>query len=207
MAPGMPPEVADRAFEPFFSTKPTGEGTGLGLATVYGIVTQAGGSVRIYSEPSLGTTITVLLPVTDQAPPVAARALGEPESGGTELVLLVEDEPAMREVSRRILIRNGYQVITAAGGREAIAAAADCADRIAVLVTDVIMPGMQGREVADHVRKIFPDIAVLYMSGYTEGLLSAQGILEPGINLIEKPFNEPALLKKLHEVLRTSRSR
>jgi CheY-like chemotaxis protein len=201
--PGMPPEVAERAFEPFFSTRPKGEGTGLGLATVYGIVTQGGGNVRIYSEPRLGTTITVLLPVTDQALPAKEHPPEEPEPGGAELVLLAEDEPAMREVTRRILARNGYQVITTANGHEAIKTATACHDRIAILLTDVIMPGMQGKEVAGHVRERHPDIAVLYMSGYTEGLLSAQGVLEPGINLIEKPFSEATLLRKVREVLRT----
>ena len=199
---GMRPEVVDRAFEPFFSTKPKGEGTGLGLATIYGIVTQAGGNVRIYSEIGIGTTITVLLPVTDQASPAAGNAPGRPEAGGSELVLVVEDEPAMREVTRRILARNGYHVITAADGYEALDAAAKCAEHIDLLLTDVVMPGMQGKEVADRISGLQPDIGVLFMSGYTQGILGAQGILEPGINLIEKPFNEASLLKKLHEILR-----
>src|SRR5580692_6904106 len=148
---GMRREVVDRAFEPFFSTKPKGEGTGLGLATIYGIVTQAGGNVRIYSEIGIGTTITVLLPVTDQASPAAGNAPGRPEAGGSELVLVVEDEPAMREVTRRILARNGYHVITAADGYEALDAAAKCAEHIDLLLTDVVMPGMQGKEVADRI--------------------------------------------------------
>ena len=198
---GMPPEVADRAFEPFFTTKPKGEGSGLGLATIYGIVTQAGGNVRIYSEPNLGTTVTVLLPVTDQLPPAEDHPRDQLAGGGNELVLLVEDEPAMREVTRRILVRNGYEVISAASGQEAVDAAASCQDDIAVLVTDVIMPGMQGKEVAERVRGLQPDIAILFMSGYTQGLLGAQGILEPGINLIEKPFTGTSLLKKLREIL------
>jgi PAS domain S-box-containing protein len=199
--PGMPPEVADHAFEPFFTTKPKGEGSGLGLATIYGIVTQAGGNVRIYSEPGIGTTITVLLPVTDQSPPAEEHPSDDGESDGSELVLLVEDEPALREVARRILTRNGYRVITAGDGFEAIRAARSCQDCINLLLTDVIMPGMQGREVAQQVRKLQPHVAVLYMSGYTEGLLSAQGVLESGINLIEKPFNEKSLLRKVREIL------
>jgi PAS domain S-box-containing protein len=199
--PGMPPEVADRAFEPFFSTKPKGQGTGLGLATVYGIVTQAGGNVRIYSEPTLGTTFTVLLPLTRKAPPREVPAAAQPERGNGELVLLVEDEQAMREVTRRILSRNGYQVVTAANGRQALTAAAGQGQQIAALVTDVIMPGMQGKELADRIRELQPGIAVLFMSGYTQGLLSAQGILEPGINLIEKPFNEASLLRRMHDVM------
>ena len=198
---GMPPEVIDRAFEPFFTTKPKGEGSGLGLATIYGIVTQAGGNVRIYSEPQLGTAITVLLPVTDQSPPAAERAPDQSAGGGNELVLVVEDEPALREVTRRILARNGYRVIVAANGQEAIDAAASGQDRIDALVTDVIMPGMQGKEVAERVRGLQPGISILYMSGYTEGLLSAQGVLEPGISLIEKPFTEASLLARVHGIL------
>ena len=199
--PGMPPDVADHAFEPFFTTKPKGEGSGLGLATIYGIVTQASGNVRIYTEPGIGTTITVLLPVTDQPPVAEERPPDDGESGGSELVLLVEDEPALREVARRILTRNGYRVITASDGFEATRAARTCQGHIDLLLTDVIMPGMQGREVAQQVRKLQPHVAVLYMSGYTEGLLSAQGVLEPGINLIEKPFNEKSLLLKVREIL------
>jgi PAS domain S-box-containing protein len=202
---GMSPEVIDRAFEPFFTTKPKGEGTGLGLATIYGIVTQAEGNVRIYSEPRLGTTVTVLLPVTDRPALVAEKAPGTIEGGGNELVLLVEDEPAMREVTRRILARNGYQVITAANGQQAIDVATSCDRHINLLLTDVVMPGMQGREVAERVCALQPAIDVLYMSGYTQGILGAQGFLEPGINLIEKPFTETSLLEKLHEILHVHR--
>jgi two-component system, cell cycle sensor histidine kinase and response regulator CckA len=199
--PGMQPEVIDRAFEPFFTTKPKGEGTGLGLATVYGIVTQAGGNVRIYSEPGHGTTVAVLLPVTEQAPAPEQSSHRKPEQGRGERLLVVEDEPAMREVTRRILVRNGYQVIAVASGQEAIQAAASCPDSIAALLTDVRMPGMQGKEVAERVRELYPDIAVLYMSGYTQGLLSDQGILEPGIRLIEKPFNKASLLEQVGQIL------
>ena len=199
---GMPPEVIERAFDPFFTTKPKGAGTGLGLATIHGIVAQAGGNVRIYSEPGIGTTIAVLLPVTDQAHAAADTAADAAEGGGGELVLVVEDESALREVTRRILTRNGYRVLALACGDEAIAAASECDERIALLLTDVVMPGMQGKEVAERVCQIQPGIRVLYMSGYTEGLLSAPGVLDAGINLIEKPFTEAAMLKKLRSVIR-----
>jgi PAS domain S-box-containing protein len=202
---GMSPEIVDRAFEPFFTTKPKGEGTGLGLATIYGIVTQAEGNVRIYSEPRIGTTVTVLLPVTDRSAPVAQKPSGTIEGGGNELVLVVEDEPAMREVTRRILARNGYEVIAAANGQQAIDVAASSDRHIDLLLTDVVMPGMQGREVAERVCGLQSDIDVLYMSGYTQGILGAQGFLEPGINLIEKPFTETSLLQKLHEILHVHR--
>jgi PAS domain S-box-containing protein len=202
---GMSAEVAGRALEPFFTTKPKGQGSGLGLATSYGIVTQAGGDLRIYSEPGLGTTVTVLLPVTD-APAPAAGPGGPGETvpgGGGELVLVVEDEAALREVTRRMLVRNGYRVIVAANGQEAIAAAQGSAERIDGLVTDVIMPGMQGKEVAERISELQPGIRILFMSGYTQGLLGAQGVLEPGVNLIAKPFTEATLLKGVREITRS----
>jgi two-component system, cell cycle sensor histidine kinase and response regulator CckA len=202
--PGMPQEVADRAFEPFFTTKPKGEGTGLGLATIYGTVTQAGGNVRIYSEPGLGTTITVMLPVTEHVRRADERQPAEVQGGSGEVLLLVEDEAALREVARRILSRNGYEVIVASNGQEAIEAALRYEGHIDGLVTDVVMPGMQGKELADRIRQIQPDIGILFMSGYTQGILGAQGVLESGINLIEKPFSEATLLQKVRKALRAA---
>jgi hypothetical protein len=199
--PGMPPEVVEHAFEPFFTTKAKGEGTGLGLATIYGIVHQAGGNARIYSEPGLGTTITVLLPVTDQAAAATRSATDSDNRGNGELLLVVEDEAALREVARRILSRNGYRVIVAGTGQQAIDAAGASTDRIDGLVTDVIMPGMRGRELADRLRAREPDLAVLYMSGYTQGILGAQGVLDAGVALIEKPFTEATLLANVRTVL------
>ena len=198
---GIPKDVLDRVFEPFFTTKPKGEGTGLGLATVYGIITQAGGHVRIYSEPGLGTSLTALLPVTEQDITPAAPPQAEPRHGHGQIVLVVEDEPAMREVTRRILDRNGYQVVAAASGAEALDVLASQVDHIDVLLTDVIMPRMQGKELADKIRILQPAARVVFMSGYTQGLLGAQGVLEPGVHLIEKPFSESTLLTKLHEIL------
>jgi two-component system, cell cycle sensor histidine kinase and response regulator CckA len=146
--------------------------------------------------------VIVLLPVTDQSPPAQEQPPARPERGEGEIVLVVEDEPALREVTRRILARNGYQVLVAADGNQAIEAATACPQRLDVLLTDVVMPGMQGREVAERVRMLQPDVRVLFMSGYTQGLLGAQQVLAPGVSLIEKPFSEGSLLTKLRSVIK-----
>ncbi len=173
----MRQEVIDRAFEPFFTTKPKGEGTGLGLATVYGIVTQASGHVRIYSEPGLGTTITILLPATSQ-PAMQATALPVPaQRGHGETVLIIEDETALREVTSRILTRSGYRVITAVNGHDAVDVAARHHGAIDAVVTDVVMPRMNGKEAAELVRALHPAVKVMFMSGYTAGTLDSQGVL------------------------------
>jgi PAS domain S-box-containing protein len=199
---GMTREVLDHAFEPFFTTKAKGEGTGLGLATVYGIVTQARGHVQVYSEPGIGTTFTILLPAAGAVPDAARDFMAQaPGAGAGETVLVVEDEPAMREVTRRILSRNGYRVITAASGREAIEVAADRANRIDVVLTDVVMPQMLGKEAAERIRALRPGVRVLFMSGYTQGLLDSQGVVAAGVNLIEKPFTEAQLLAALRRVI------
>ncbi len=198
---GIPSHILDRVCEPFFSTKPKGVGSGLGLATVYGIVTQAGGQLHIYSESGLGTTFTVYLPATVQEAAAVAPVASAAQRGHGERVLVVEDEPAMREVTRRILASNGYQVTAVAGGQEALAAFTHRLDNVEVLLTDVIMPHMQGRELAGNVLALHPRTRVVFMSGYTQGLLSAQGVLEADVHLIEKPFSEASLLAKLHEVL------
>jgi DNA-binding NtrC family response regulator len=201
---GMPPEVLEHALEPFFSTKPKGEGTGLGLSTVYGIVTQASGLLRIHSEPGAGTAISVLLPASEAE---AARVPAEEPSPqveaarGEDTILVVEDEPAMREVARRILARNGHTVLVAAGGAEAIAIAESHDGPIDLLVTDVVMPQMLGKEVAERITAIRPSLRVLYMSGYAHPVLASQGRLEPGVILLEKPFTEAVMLAKVRAVL------
>jgi nitrogen-specific signal transduction histidine kinase/ActR/RegA family two-component response regulator len=198
---GMTREVLDRAFEPFFTTKPKGHGTGLGLATVYGIITQARGHIQVRSKPGAGTTFTIWLPAAGRCP-VAQPGPGQASSGGAgETVLVVEDEPAMRDVTRRILSRNGYRVITAACGPEAIKVAASHADGIDVVLTDVVMPHMLGNEAAERIRAIRPDVKVLFMSGYTQGVLDTQGVVAAHVNLIEKPFTEKSLLAKLRQVI------
>ncbi|MFF5288973.1 hybrid sensor histidine kinase/response regulator [Paractinoplanes globisporus] len=201
---GIPPEIAERVFEPFFTTKPKGEGSGLGLATVYGIVTQAGGHVDIHSAQGAGTTFTLQLPVTDHIPAPATAACpaaaGQLRHGG-ETVLVVEDEDALREVTRRILARNGYHVLTADSGPEALKIAEHAEHSIDVLLTDVIMPRMLGKELAAAIGDLVPGIRVLYMSGYAQPVLASQGTLEPGVILVEKPFSEVALLRRVREAL------
>jgi PAS domain S-box-containing protein len=198
---GMPHEVIARVFEPFFTTKPKGEGTGLGLATVYGIVKQAGGDVQISSEPGTGTTFTVLLPVTDEAPVEVEAPAPGPPSGGGETILVVEDEPAMREVTRRILGRNGYEVLLAETPLNALELAGNHDGPIDLLLTDVVMPKMLGKDVAERVRTLRPEVKVLFMSGYARPVLARGGTLEPGVTLLEKPFSELVLLAAVRQVL------
>ena len=198
---GMVPEVAQHVFEPFFTTKPDGGGTGLGLATVYGILTQAGGNIRIYSEPGIGTTFTITLPVTAEAAAQVAESVPYQRTPKGETVLVVEDEEALREVTKRIFTRNGYQVLTAADGPEALRLAAGHLGEIHLLVTDVVMPHMLGKEVAEKVRLIRPEIEVVFMSGYARGMLTSEGRLDPGVALVEKPFSEADLLAVAGQVL------
>jgi PAS domain S-box-containing protein len=198
---GMPRDVIDRAFEPFFTTKPEGEGTGLGLATVYGIVTQAGGYVQISSEPGAGTTFTILLPATGQEIRMEPAAEQRPAKGAGETILIAEDEPAMRGVTQRILSRAGYNVLAAASGRAAIEIVANYPGDIDVLLADVIMPQMSGKEAAERIRVLRPGIKVLFMSGYTQGLLDTQGVVAAGINVLQKPFTEASLLIRLGQLM------
>jgi PAS domain S-box-containing protein len=201
---GMTPQVRDRAYEPFFTTKPTGEGSGLGLATVYGIVSQSGGRTKIYSDLGVGTSVTILLPA---ASPEATRGLtltnvADSPQVGTETILVVDDESALREVTRRILVRSGYTVLSASGGREAIdLATASPKGSIDLVLTDMIMPAMQGPTVAVEIRKIHPNIRVLFMSGHAQPALKAGSMLGTDFDLIEKPFDQVTLLKNVRRVL------
>ena len=201
---GMSREVIDRAFEPFYTTKRSGEGTGLGLATVYGVVTQARGSVQIYSEPGLGTTISILLPATDAAgapdratAPQAERAA----SGAGETILVVEDEPALRDLACRILDSAGYRVLAAESGAAALELAAAHPGQIELLLTDVIMPGILGKELAERLQAADPRIRVLFMSGYAQPILASRGTLDAGVTLIEKPFGKAELLAAVRQQL------
>ena len=198
---GMSAEVAERAFEPFYTTKPDGTGTGLGLATVYGILAQAKASVSIQSEPGVGTTVTILIPVTEEVAVAIPQAASGSRTPKGEMVLIVEDDEALRDVTERIFSRAGYQVLKAADGREAVAVATGYDGEIQLLVTDVVMPQMLGKEVAGRIREIRPDIEVLYMSGYAERVLAAQGRLESHATIIEKPFSATSILEKAGQLL------
>jgi PAS domain S-box-containing protein len=200
---GMDRATAERVFEPFFSTKPKGRGTGLGLATVYGIVTGAGGSIEIYSEPGLGTTVSVLLPATDEdaGPDVAPAVSGDDQRGHGETILLVEDEESLRELTRRILTRSGYRVRAAATGSEAVRAASDPAQPVDLLLTDVVMPEMLGNEVATRVGAVRPGVPALFISGYAQPILDTHGVPAPQFDILEKPFTEAALLGRVRQAL------
>jgi signal transduction histidine kinase/CheY-like chemotaxis protein len=197
---GMTPEVIEHVFEPFFTTKDEG-GTGLGLSTVYGIVAQAEGHIQIRSVLGVGTTFTILLPVTFEIASAGESEIAYEREPKGETILLVEDEQALREVTQRILLRSGYNVLTAANGPEALELAEHHLGEIHLLLTDVVMPSMLGREVADKMLEIKPEVEVLFMSGYARRVLASQGRLDPNVALIEKPFSEAELLKQAGLVL------
>ncbi len=204
---GMSPEVLAHLFEPFFTTKPKGSGTGLGLATIYGIVTQAGGTVQVRSELGKGTTFDVRLPRHQgRAPsPAAAQPTAPRTTGGSETVLAVEDDPLVRDITARALRSGGYQVLVAAGGAEALALAASHPGPIHLLLTDVIMPEMDGLALAGALRLRLPEVRVLYVSGYSQDVVSHRGVLDPGVELLAKPFSSATLLARVRSVLDAGR--
>jgi PAS domain S-box-containing protein len=199
---GMDESVRARVFEPFFTTKAIGEGTGLGLAMVYGSVTQAGGTVTVESEPGAGATFHVYLPAARAPAPLEDDASGEPaETRGTETVLLVEDEEAVRALAARALANAGHAVLEASGGDQALAILAERGDDIELLLTDVVMPGLSGRDLADQVRAAYPGMPVLFMSGYSPDDVVRRGLLYQGAAFLQKPFTPDRLASKVREVL------
>ncbi|MBV9506722.1 MAG: PAS domain-containing protein, partial [Acidobacteriia bacterium] len=199
---GMDQETQARMFEPFFTTKPKGGGVGLGLPTVYSIVKRSGGYVWAYSELGLGTTFTVFLPRFQDAECGAEPAPTDvPEPLGTETVLLVEDEHAVRELGRRFLEIQGYRVLDAAGGPEALRISREHEGAIQLMVTDVVMPRMSGREVALQLARERPEMKVLYTSGHTEDAIVAHGVLERNVEFLQKPFTRQALVRRVRQIL------
>jgi two-component system, cell cycle sensor histidine kinase and response regulator CckA len=199
---GMDSTTLSRIFEPFFTTKEKGQGTGLGLSTVYGIVKQAGGHIFAYSEPGAGTTMRLYFPrvedgAAEESPSVAR---GEVESG-TETILVVEDESALRELTRAILSGAGYQVVDAGGVEEALRLVGNDGAEISLLLTDVVMPGTSGRELAERLQAAYPSLKVLFMSGYPDEVIAYRGALEGATALIQKPFTKKALLARIRELL------
>jgi len=201
---GMTPEIRAHIFEPFFTTKETGKGTGLGLATVYGIVKQSGGYIWVYSEPGEGTTFKVYLPRVDALPERMQTATAPAVNcRGSETLLVVEDEEGVRVLVRDYLQMSGYTVLEAGRGEEALRIACEHAGQISLMITDVIMPGMNGRELAERMVLLRPEMKVLYMSGYAETAVYRKGILEPGAPFLRKPFGPPDLGRKVRDVLGT----
>jgi two-component system cell cycle sensor histidine kinase/response regulator CckA len=198
---GMDAEIMIHLFEPFYTSKATGKGTGLGLSTVYGIVKQSGGEIVVESEPGSGATFHLYLPrvlgVTEIAHPTPEPIV----RSGTETILLVEDEPGVRQLVREMLHRLGYTILEAGGGAEALRIFAQNQGAIDLLLTDVIMPQMSGRDLAERLRTVRPALKVLYISGYTDDMLAHHGVLEPNVYLLPKPFAPDELAKKLREVL------
>jgi PAS domain S-box-containing protein len=204
---GMDEATKARIFEPFFTTKAPGKGTGLGLATVYGIVQQSGGFIWVYSEPGRGTTFKIYLPRVDAAAEGVAAAALPPVAGGTETVLLAEDAAAVRAVGKQVLERQGYTVLEAPDGEVALHLAQRHSGPIHLLLTDVVMPGMSGRQLADQLARTRPDTRVLFASGYTDDAVVRHGVLEEGTPYLQKPFTPESLARKVREVLDASKGR
>ena len=197
---GMDAATQARIFEPFFTTKDVGKGTGLGLATVQGIVQQSGGFIRVYSEPDHGTVFKIYLPRVDE-PPSREDATSADDVRGTETILVVEDVAAVRAVTREMLKRYGYHVLEAADGMTALQVAADYKETIHLLLTDVVMPDLRGRDLAERFRTLRPAMRVVFMSGYTDDAVVRHGILQKGIAYLQKPFTPVSLAKKVRVVL------
>ena len=199
---GMDEATVKRVFEPFFTTKPVGQGTGLGLSMVHGIVAQSGGHIEVHSQPGKGTTFTVFLPAAAaaeeavEAPPAVAQPVR-----GNETILVVEDQAEVRDFTAAVLKARGYRVLKALSGSEALQVLEREAGRVDLVLTDVVMPNMSGRQLVERVHLAYPEIQALYMSGYTDDVIAHHGILEEGVNLIQKPFSPEALAAKVRECL------
>jgi CheY-like chemotaxis protein len=199
---GMDIETQSHIFEPFFTTKEPGKGTGLGLATVYGIVKQSDGHIWVYSEPGYGTTFKIYLPRIIETQEAAQPAPKPAVWSGTETILLVEDEETVRVLTRKVLLECGYQVLQATDGNQALRLCEQHDGAIHLLITDVIMPGgLNGRQLADQLTRQYSNLQVLYVSGYTDNIIAKQGVLEDDSAFLEKPFRPDTLVRKVREIL------
>jgi PAS domain S-box-containing protein len=204
---GMDKETQSRIFEPFFSTKEEGKGTGLGLSTVYGIVKQSGGNIWVYTEPGQGTTFKIYFPRIEEAAEARKQEEASDKSfRGSETILLVEDEEMVRDLAYKVLAEMGYKVLAASNGEEALQICEQHKEPIHLMLTDVVMPKMSGRELAEGSVRWYPELKVIYMSGYTDSSVIRNGMLEPGVNFVQKPFTPLSLTKKVREVLDASES-
>jgi CheY-like chemotaxis protein len=200
---GMDTATLEHAFEPFFTTKSETGGTGLGLATVYGIVKQAGGHISVYSEPGRGTTFRIDLPAVDEPAiePEEVAVVPDASLMGTEVILLCEDDLAVREMTAHVLRGAGYTVIATGRGAAAIHEAQTSLEKLDLLITDVIMPDMNGRRLAEHVERSHPNARTLFVSGYTSNVIVHHGVLDEGVEFLEKPFNRVDLLQRVRRLL------
>ncbi|HMA66862.1 MAG TPA: PAS domain S-box protein, partial [Desulfosalsimonadaceae bacterium] len=204
---GMDAEIQSHLFEPFFTTKDPDRGTGLGLATSYGIIKQHGGNIWAYSEPGMGTTFKIYLPVSTTARgagSAVSKRVSASGSGGSETILLVEDDRQVNSLASAVLQRQGYNVLSAVNGQEALSIVDRHGSKIRLLLTDVVMPDMNGRELFAQISGVYPHVRVLYMSGYTDDVIAHHGILDQGIDFIQKPFSIKTLAAKVREVLDNS---
>jgi len=199
---GIGHETLGHIFEPFFTTKGKGEGTGLGLSMVYGIVKQSRGWISVSSEPGRGTTFTVYLPQVEASADVREAADRSPEKmSGTETILLVEDQASVRRLTASVLRGCGYRLIEAESGEEALRAATGYPGTIHLMLTDVVLPGMTGKDLADRLQAARPDMKVLFASGYAENVIVHRGVINPGIHYLAKPYAPHALAVRVREVL------
>jgi CheY-like chemotaxis protein len=200
---GMTAEVRKRIFEPFFTTKEKYQGTGLGLSTVYGVVQQSDGNIWVYSEPGRGTTFKIHFPQVDEAweDEGKKREIRNGLPRGRETILVVEDEEAVRNLAAVILRKQGYLVLEASNGKEAFLASEQRKEKVHLLLTDVVMPGLNGPELAIRMKYFFPDMKTLFMSGYTDGAIFQQGLLDDEVAFLQKPFSVEGLVGRVREAL------
>jgi two-component system, cell cycle sensor histidine kinase and response regulator CckA len=198
---GMDPDTVARIFEPFFTTKGLGRGTGLGLSTVFGIIKQSGGHIWVYSEPGQGTTFKIHLPRAIGKDTLRSTTKGRGTSAGQETILIVEDQAEVRALIVKSLSAHGYHILETSNGDEALAIASKQVGPIHLLLTDVVMPGMSGKVLAERLLDLRPGTRVLYMSGYTENVVAHKGFLDAGIDYLQKPFSPATLSARVREVL------